>query len=335
MEIIIKDTDNVWISEIDKDIYFSIPRFLTQKQLNYISNEWISLKEHVNKIRIGEYETKFLTKKNPNYYIENFIEKVNQEELINYKKKNTIRLITFNVHCFLNGFFDRYNNKEKDVINAYDVATLINNLDTDIILIQEYAPIYYDDSNDIRLGKFFDFMKEYWGCVINDGHNFITDEKTINCMAFLCNKNFNTFNIKKLKTKVLKYGDKILRGFIEYTIYYNKTEITIVNVHPSPKWFKNVPNTKQQLKAIFSIYQDKCDKEAIIIAGDYNIDGFECKGFVDILKEKEIIDFTSWANTAIDKIFVSKNFFNNYDIVNLEILKVGLSDHFSILFDFE
>jgi endonuclease/exonuclease/phosphatase family metal-dependent hydrolase len=333
MEIIIKNTDNVWISEIDKDIYFSIPRFLTQKQLNYISNEWGKLKEHVNKIRIGEYETKFLTKKNPNYYIENFIEKVNQEELINYKKKNTIRLITFNVHCFLNGFFDRYNNK--NIINASDVANLINNLDTDIILIQEYAPIY--DDNDIRLGKFFDFMKEYWGCVINDGHKFITDEKTINCMAFLCNTKFNKFDENKLETKVLKYEDRILRGFIEYTIFYNKEEITIINVHPSPTWFEDILSTKEQLREIFNHYNSKYKvyEESIIIAGDYNIDGFTYTGFVDILKENGKNDFTSWGNTAIDKIFVSKYFYNNYDIVNLEILKVGLSDHFPILFDFE
>ena len=98
--------------------------------------------------------------------------------------------------------------------------------------------------------------------------------------------------------------------------------------------------TKDQLDVIFATIYTNYDpkNDSIIIAGDYNTDlyvNYKENGFYNLYNDfPNSNKRTAWDGKQIDSICVSDAFRKRYKLLLLEILPIGLSDHFPLIFDF-
>ncbi len=316
--------------------------FSNAKEGNYYGDE---VKRSKNKLYASEY-----TRNGEVQYLNIFCENTTTD-YIDYKEQDVFRVISYNIHAFIkscdiyvkdnNRFTDvRQMNKATD--STMDIINLLHNLKPDVVAFQEFTPSIYDN-NFLRIRGFMDTynkkkpsnVKQVMDYIISDCHEYNST------MTFFGNAILSTLPLSDKKAIKMEIGSDP-RCFLGGEITYNKQSIHVYNIHPSSE-AASVSN-EQEIKQFFDSISTNVYNKNIIVVGDFNTskekihDYIEKLGFIEVNKLLNYIsDDTSsgYHGTLIDYVYVSNYFLHNFTPHQVKILKVDLSDHFPVMFDFK
>jgi endonuclease/exonuclease/phosphatase family metal-dependent hydrolase len=245
-----------------------------------------------------------------------------------------ISLISWNIR----DFGQTKNSEELD-----RMAELVR--DADILAIQEVVAGYGGAQAVAKLADNLNRKGAKWDYVISDPTNstkYVTER-----YAFI----WKTKNIKiKNRGELITDLDTLVDREPFYLDFYIKGQkLTILNFHSRP----HDKNPESEILAITNFLRTSQSRQAIILAGDFNVDqkepvfeGIKALGYTAAITNqrttlKRSCDGANYLNYAIDNIFYSKNISkveaSAIDFVgvcdNLESART-LSDHLPVFFEF-
>lgn len=287
---------------------------------------------------------------------------VNQEA-IPHKAQGALRIMSFNVHnfhkiCVANGELFK---------NPKYAADAIKKIDPDIVALEEVVPYAMDEQAALK--------HDSNGLIIV---NFSVLDKLMHDMDFTNNIKVNDFEknpdpalnklfmgkaiytktavpIKAFSNSQIGQSPNNDRGYVSILFEYDGKLILLYDVHLT--FFNDIITTTEivELTEVIKKDQEKFGTKNVIIVGDFNNNSYSNPKIFEQLEKSSFTLLNDMSPTAfnqnvqigetIDLIYVSKDFLENFEILNktsnnpegkkVVVVKSDESDHWPVFFDFK